>query len=366
MLLTELLVGVSLVMQMLRGRVERAALREEHVAVTGETGTGKEVVARALHRFGRRARETFRAVAAPEFAEGLLSSELFGHERGAFTGAHARKEGAFEGAGDGILFLDEVGELLPPSQAALLRVLGEGVFRRVGGAQTIDVRCRLVTATWRCLREEVELGRFRADLYHRLSGIEIHVPALRERREDIAALVRHRVKAKELVCAFAPSGLACLQDYAWPGNVRQLFRVVEQMDFEIEGRPIEEADLLAHTDLGRAPPRSSRDPGVALAEGVGTSAWDELDRVLRRLLAEAGGDATLARINDRAIQLAMDLAHRNEARAAKLLGMPRRTLGDRLDRMAGRGPGLARVRGDEDPDGARGGDGRARRKKWGD
>jgi formate hydrogenlyase transcriptional activator len=213
-------------------RLERVAAVDTTVLITGETGTGKELAARALHRMSRRAARPFIAVNLAAIPESLVASELFGHEQGAFTGAVQRRIGRFEIADRATLFLDEVGELSPDMQVALLRFLQEGEFERLGASQTRHVDVRVIAATNRSLEEAVEQGRFRLDLYYRLRVFPVHLPPLRERREDIPTLVEHFLRrlTSRLGRTFSgvdPVSMEQLRTYSWPGNIRQLQNVVE-------------------------------------------------------------------------------------------------------------------------------------------
>lgn len=214
-------------------KVDQVAHATTTVLITGETGTGKEVIARAVHRRSPRAHGPLVKVNCSAIPESLLASELFGHERGAFTGATQRRKGRFEQAHGGTLFLDEIGELSPNMQVLLLRVLQEREFERLGGSQTLHVDVRLVAATNRDLQEEVRAGRFRSDLFYRLSVFPIQLPALRERPEDIAPLVAHFLQKHSTRLGREPvrmekRTLDALQRYHWPGNVRELENVVER------------------------------------------------------------------------------------------------------------------------------------------
>ena len=213
--------------------IEQVATTDATVLITGETGTGKELVARAIHRRSRRARGPFIKVNCAAIPDTLLASELFGHERGAFTGAIERRKGRFEQAHGGTLFLDEVGELPQEMQVLLLRVLQEREFERLGGTQTLQVDVRLVAATNRDLAEDVRAERFRSDLYYRLNVFPVHIPALRERREDIAPLVAHFAEKYgahfgRKISRIERETLDMLQSHSWPGNVRELENVVER------------------------------------------------------------------------------------------------------------------------------------------
>jgi len=213
--------------------IERIAPSDATVLIRGESGTGKELVAHAIHNNSERSDKQFVAINCAVLSETLLESELFGYEKGAFTGAVAQKRGRLEVAHGGTLFLDEVGELTPATQSKLLRVLQERQFERVGGTRTIDVDVRIIAATNRNLEEAIKDGSFRQDLYYRLNVISLTLPALRERREDILLLARHFVakyskKCKRLVSGIAPETRECLVGYDWPGNVRELENAIER------------------------------------------------------------------------------------------------------------------------------------------
>lgn len=235
------LVGNSEVMQAVKHLVERVANTPATVLIQGESGTGKELVAHAIHTLSPRVNGPFIRVNCAALTETILESELFGHEKGAFTGAHARKTGRFELAEGGTLFLDEIGELSFNVQAKLLRVLQERTFERVGGEKTIKVDVRIITATNRDLRKEAQEGRFREDLYYRLSVLPISIPPLREHREDIPCLAEHFLKKLRTYGqskTLGPGVLTQLMDYDWPGNVRELENVLERMVITSQGAVI--------------------------------------------------------------------------------------------------------------------------------
>jgi Nif-specific regulatory protein len=227
--------------------VAQVAPSRATVLLRGESGTGKEVVARALHDAGPRASRPFVAVSCAALPEALLESELFGHERGAFTGAAQARPGRFELADGGTLFLDEVGELPVAAQVKLLRVLQERQFERVGGRKTLTVDVRLVAATNRDLEAAVQEGTFRLDLYHRLQVVELTLPPLRERRDDILPLARHLLAELEAEhgrrLSLAPSAEALLQAQPWPGNVRQLRNALERAVVSLSCDRAEASDL---------------------------------------------------------------------------------------------------------------------------
>jgi DNA-binding NtrC family response regulator len=228
------IVGRSARMRALFTTIEQVAAGDATVLITGESGTGKELVARAIHAESKRADGPFVAVSCAALPENLQESELFGHERGAFTGAHQRKRGRFELAHRGTLFLDEIGDISLPTQAKLLRVLQERAFERVGGTETIKVDVRLIAATNKDLRELMDRGQFREDLYYRLNVVPLAVPPLRERVEDIPVLGTHFLarlnqESAQKVRGITPQALRLLCAYPWPGNVRELANCLESM-----------------------------------------------------------------------------------------------------------------------------------------
>jgi len=238
------MVGGSGVLSLVRERIRRLAPSDTTVLIHGETGTGKELVARSIHAESPRARRAFVAVNCAAIPESLLESELFGHERGAFTGADRRRLGKFELAHSGSLFLDEIGELTLPAQAKLLRVLQDGSFQRVGGTETVTVDVRVIAATHRDLARLVERGQFREDLYYRLHVLRIEVPPLRERREDIRELIEafHRAAARRLARPVLPISEASMRRamaYRWPGNIRELSNAVERATLLADGPELE-------------------------------------------------------------------------------------------------------------------------------
>jgi DNA-binding NtrC family response regulator len=256
------MVGSGPAMQKLFDVVRRAAPSEGRVLVTGENGTGKELVARALHEQSRRRGSPFVKLNCAAVPAELIESELFGHERGAFTGAIAARRGKFELADGGTLFLDEVGDMPPAMQAKVLRVLQEAEFERVGGQQTLRVDVRVVAATNKDLDAEVKAGRFREDLFYRLAVVPIHAPALRDRKEDVPDLAaRFLAEACERngrrAMRLSREGIAALQSHDWPGNVRELRNLVERLAILCDGPDISGDDVLAVLPGARRP-RSER------------------------------------------------------------------------------------------------------------
>ena len=306
------LVGRSPAMRHVREQIAQVAATDSTVLVTGETGTGKELVARALHEQSARRERPLVTLNCAALPRELVESELFGHEKGAFTGALAQRRGRFELADGGTLLLDEVGELPLEAQAKLLRVLQERQFERVGGTRSVRVDVRLVAATHRDLQAEVAAGRFRADLFYRLNVFPIALPPLRERREDIALLLEHALRrlARRLarpVSGIAPSFLAAAAVYDWPGNVRELQNVVERALIVSRGGPLEAV----------LPGRVS-EPSAGAADGDGLEGVERahLLRVLeaRRWVIEG------------------------EAGAARALGLNPSTLRGRMRKLAIRKP----------------------------
>uniref|UniRef100_B8DQM4 Two component, sigma54 specific, transcriptional regulator, Fis family n=1 Tax=Nitratidesulfovibrio vulgaris (strain DSM 19637 / Miyazaki F) TaxID=883 RepID=B8DQM4_NITV9 len=242
------IIGKSRAIRETLGMVDRAAPSRSTVLISGESGTGKELVARAIHFSSPRNKGPFVSVNCMALNPGVLESELFGHEKGSFTGAVAMRRGRFEQAGGGTLFLDEIGELTPELQVKLLRVLQERRFERVGGTEEVEVDIRIVAATNKNLQEEVEKGNFREDLFYRLNVVHIALPPLRERREDIHLLVAHFVDklAREngvTPKTFTPEALDYMTGYEWPGNIRQLQNVVERCLVLVSGDTIRVDDL---------------------------------------------------------------------------------------------------------------------------
>jgi two-component system response regulator FlrC len=271
-------------MQFVQAQLTKVARTDATVLLVGESGTGKEVAARAVHQQSPRASGPFVAVNCAVLSENLIESEMFGHEKGAFTGANATRRGRFELADGGTLFLDEVGELHPSLQAKLLRVLEERCFERIGGSRTIEVDLRIVAATNRDLAAEIEAGRFRADLYHRLSVFPVHLPPLRERRADIVPLAEHLVQrmarlVKRPGLTLHPSAHGPLTRHDWPGNVRELSNVLERAAIMADGNVLGEEEL----GLALAPKPDGGNPPL---EGT----LKEIEKeAIRHALAATGG-----------------------------------------------------------------------------
>lgn len=315
----QLVVGASVAMQDTLRMARTAAATTSTVLLLGESGTGKEVVARAIHQWSPRAEQPFVAVNCTALTPDLLESELFGHDRGAFTGAIAQKKGKFELADGGTIFLDEIGDLPPNLQVKLLRVLQDKEFQHVGGVKNIRVDVRILAATNRNLPQAMQKGTFREDLYYRLNVVSLTLPPLRERRDDVPMLVRHFVERyrREMsrpAMSIEPEALSRLQAYTWPGNVRELQNVIERAVALSPGPTITVADLPVEvrkekmTHPVTSPLLAGVDDDLPLAEAL-----DAFTRAkVRRTLEVAGGNQTVA---------------------AQLLGMPQSNLSRLMKRL---------------------------------
>ncbi len=307
------IVSASTEMETVKKMILKVARSSSTVLIRGESGTGKELIARAIHNQSPRVAEMFQAVNCAAINENLLESELFGHEKGSFTGAHAEKKGLFEVADRGTLFLDEIAELDIGMQAKLLRALQEREIRRVGGTRPIKIDVRVVAATNRDLRAMVSDGRFRDDLYYRINVLSVDVPPLRERREDIPVLIdyflkKHTRNTSRLVRGLTPETKRLMVDYSWPGNVRQLESAIERAILLCEG------DLITVEDL----PLEVRQEARPATEGVFKLPTEGIsfEEVERSLIIQA-----------------MEQTDYNITRAAKLLGLTFRTLQYRLEKF---------------------------------
>jgi two-component system nitrogen regulation response regulator GlnG len=315
------ILGQAPAMQEVFRAIGRLSNSNSTVLITGESGTGKELVARALHRHSPRAAKPFIAINTAAMPKDLLESELFGHERGAFTGAQAMRRGRFEQAEGGTLFLDEIGDMAPDLQTRLLRVLSDGHFYRVGGHQPLRASVRVIAATHQDLEARVRAGTFREDLYHRLNVIRLRLPSLRERREDVPLLARHFLakSARELGVEAKRLAEGAVNDLAaqdWPGNVRQLENVCHWLTVMAPAQTVDVGDL----------PPELRDTGAAGAEADWTAV---LQRHVERALVRGESDLMDRLSRDFAkILIAQALAHTGGRRieAATLLGIGRNTI----------------------------------------
>ncbi len=299
------IIGKSKAMQDVFETIWKVAPTTATVLIEGGSGTGKELVAKSIHFNSLRRDKAFVAVNCSALAESLLESELFGHEKGAFTGAMAMKKGRFELADRGTLFLDEISELSQSLQVKLLRILQEKIFERVGGVRPISVDIRIIAATNKNLKEEMEQGRFREDLYYRLNVVHIVLPRLRGRREDIRLLINHFInkyrderKSETPVEGFAPEIERLFYDYNWPGNVRELENVIERAMVMCQGDSIRISDL----------PKEFKD-----------NVYNTLH--LDGIQANAKLDETLSMIEKKMIQRALQLTNNVQSKAAELLGI---------------------------------------------
>jgi len=317
------MIGQAPAMQEVFRSIGRLARSSMTVLITGESGTGKELVARALHDTSPRVAKTFVALNTSAIASELLESELFGHERGSFTGADARRIGRFEQANGGTLFLDEIGDMSPALQTRLLRVLAESEFFRVGGQTSIRVNVRVIAATNQDLAKAVKEGRFREDLYHRLNVIRIHTPPLRQRRVDIPLLLNHYladaaneidVPAKKI----NSEAMDLLQAFNWPGNVRQLVNATRRLTVTAPGVVISATDI--PQDLGGA--GGSADTRKEWTQPLASWAEQQLSNEESEPLLEVA----LPELERTLIRIALRRSHGRRQDAAKLLGWGRNTL----------------------------------------
>jgi two-component system nitrogen regulation response regulator GlnG len=325
---SDILVGRCPAMQEVYKAIGRVASQDVTVFLQGESGTGKELVARAIYQHSRRSSGPFLALNCAAIPEPLLESELFGHERGAFTGAERKRIGKFEQCNGGTLFLDEVGDITPLTQTKLLRVLQEQQFERVGGNETIRTDVRLIAATNHDLEELVPSGRFRGDLYYRLSVFTIRLPSLRERGEDIRLLIDHFVKrfSHELgkdVQMVAPEAVEVLRRYGWPGNVRELQSVLKQALLHATG-PVLLPDFL---------PASVRGKEVTVEGNGGPAALPDWDRFLAERLQAGSSDLyaeALGLMERRLLTAVLRHTGGNQLQAAKILGITRGSLRNKI------------------------------------
>ena len=298
-------------MQAVLSLVERAAPTNATVLVGGESGVGKDLVARAIHEHSNRASGPFVKINSTAIPENLLESELFGYEKGAFSGATSAKPGKFETADKGTLFLDEIGDVPPPTQVKLLRVLQDREFERLGATKTLKVDVRLIAATNRDLRDALEEGTFREDLYYRLNVVAIDIPPLRERKEDIPPLAeffltKFASESGRPVRGITPHALQALEDFHWPGNVRELQNIIERGVTLSSGEMLDVADIRLDRPVGRA----TMEAAPVLPQGFTLEQWE--DEMIREALRHANG---------------------NKSQAARSLGLSRNALRYRLSKI---------------------------------
>ncbi len=330
------LVGKSQPMQQVFKMIGRVSHSDAPVMITGESGSGKELVARAIHHYSNRSIQPFIAINCAAIPENLLESELFGHEKGAFTGASSQRIGRFEQSNSGTLFLDEIGDMPLAVQSKILRVLQEGEFSRVGGNATIKTDVRIIAATNKTLEQEVAKKLFREDLFYRLNVVRIHLPPLRQRREDVRLLAEYFLKKiatqKHLPqLKLSEEGVKLMEDYPWPGNVRELENTIQRACV------LATSDVLLPKDipLGVATQRSddeSENQTVAVSTNSGRPT---LETAVEILLDAASADRSLQLLPwlEREFTLfAMKRTKGNQVKAAKLLGVTRATLRKRIER----------------------------------
>jgi two-component system nitrogen regulation response regulator GlnG len=322
------LIGRSPAMQDIYRVLARLMQTDLTVMITGESGTGKELVARALHDYGKRRNGPFVAINMAAIPRELIESELFGHEKGAFTGALTRGVGRFEQAAGGTLFLDEIGDMPPEAQTRLLRVLQEGEYTTVGGRSPVRANVRIIAATHRDLRQMIRRGLFREDLFYRLNVVPLRLPPLRERIEDIPDLARHFLEAARNddlgVKTFERSALDRMMRHSWPGNVRELENLVRRLVV------LNSAEVISAQAVDAELSHGSSESGPATGDSLGTAA--ELH--LRRYFTAHGGslparglyDRVLREIERPLISLSLEATRGNQIRAAELLGLNRNTL----------------------------------------
>jgi nitrogen regulation protein NR(I) len=330
------LVGRSHGMQQIYGVIEKVADTPSTVLITGESGTGKELVAKALHDNSSRSNGPFIKINCAAIPKTLMESELFGYEKGAFTGAVGSKPGRFELADKGTLFLDEIGEIPIEMQVKLLRALQESEFERVGGIKTIKVDVRLITATNRDLEKEIKAGAFREDLFYRLNVVPLHLPPLRDRREDVAPLVEHIIRKfnerlKKSIQGIEPEALDRLAAYHWPGNIRELENVLERTILFCDASRIRVHDLppelaassgvpqpmFQSSSGGTIPPPFTSGPMIAAGAGAGGATASSLKEMVK---------AETEKVERELIQRALDETGGNVTQAAKLLKISRKSL----------------------------------------
>jgi two-component system nitrogen regulation response regulator GlnG len=317
---SDTLVGNSHQMQEVYKAIGRVAPQDVTVLIRGESGTGKELVARALYQHSPRVKGQFLAVNCAAIPDELLESELFGHEKGAFTGADQRRIGKFEQCSGGTLFLDEIGDMSPLVQSKVLRVLQSQQFERVGGNQTINTDVRVITATNRDWEKMVEVGEFRSDLYYRLSGFTIQLAPLRDRPEDLAPILENylTVFSKELgkeVHGFSPEAMAVLLDYTWPGNVRELQNVLKQTLLRSAG----------HVIIPDFIPDRVRSPGIAAGDSGDGGATDLKQFVDERLASDSTDmyAEALEFMERYLVTRVLRVCEGNQSKAARMLGITR-------------------------------------------
>ena len=329
------LIGRSAAMQEIYRVMARLMGTELTVTISGESGTGKELIARALHDYGKRRDGTFVAINMAAIPKELIESELFGHEKGAFTGATARSSGKFEEAQGGTLFLDEIGDMPTEAQTRLLRVLQEGEYSTVGGSRTIKADVRIITATHRDLRQLIRQGLFREDLYYRLNVVPLRIPALRERREDISDLVSHFcLQAAEGGLAHKVidrDGMSLLQEYSWPGNVRELENLIKRLSVLYAEQTITRETIKKELFSNRQEADNSQiNNNESLSESIERHLTSYFAAHENTLPTPGLYNRILKELERPLLAITLDATQGNQLRAADLLGLNRNTLRKKL------------------------------------
>ena len=333
----ESIVGQSPAMQQVFKMIGRVAHSEAPVMITGESGSGKELVARAIHHYSNRSDASYLAINCAAIPENLLESELFGHEKGAFTGAISQRVGRFEQCNGGTLFLDEIGDMPLQVQSKILRVLQEGEFSRVGGNVTLKTDVRIIAATNKMLEQEVSQKRFREDLFYRLNVVRIHLPPLRQRKEDIRLLAEYflqKVAATRHIprIRLSEEAVRVLEAYPWPGNVRELENTIQRASVLATSEVLMPKDI----PLGMTAPINDPDPGKPSAGVTASSGALTVESAIELLLSKALADSSVQLLPwlEREFTLyAMKQTKGNQVKSAKLLGITRATLRKRIERF---------------------------------
>ncbi len=328
----DVLIGRCGPMQEVYKAIGRVASQDVTVLILGESGTGKELVARAIYQHSLRAEGPFLAINCAAIPESLLESELFGHEKGAFTGADRRRIGKFEQCSGGTLFLDEIGDMAAATQSKILRLLQEQRFERVGGTETIHTDVRIIAATNRDLQRAVETEQFRTDLYYRLNVFSIALPPLRERRDDLPLLLEHflarfRRELGKDVRGFSPAATELLLGYHWPGNIRELQSVLKQAILRATG-PLLLPDFLPESITGPV-----RDDNLRQVPSNGAAAASDLQQFIRRRLEEGSDNLyaeSVERLETELLTAVLQHTDGNQLQAAKILGVTRGTLRNKI------------------------------------
>jgi nitrogen regulation protein NR(I) len=335
------IIGRSEPMQNVFKLIGQLAGSDATALITGESGTGKELVARAIYHHSQRAAQQFLAINCAAIPENLLESELFGHERGAFTGASTQRVGKFEQCNKGTIFLDEIGDMTPATQTKILRVLQDGTFERVGGNQPVKVDVRIIAATNKALEEAVSAGKFREDLFYRLNVVRIQMPPLRHRREDISLLINYFLSKfaklyKQPPKSISRDAIAALEAYDWPGNVRELENVIQRALVMAKGPAISTVDLAPEVIDGRLSVAERTTPAATPSSMLANVAGADIVSLAHALFQWARKDPKrklIPAVERELIVEALKETKGNQVQAAKLLGITRATLRKRVDKF---------------------------------